>query len=313
MKLVILDASTIGSKQELALFTQFGDVDIYETTSTDERIPHIGNAEIVITNKVIIDTSVMERCPHLQLVCVTATGVNNVDLESAEKHKILIKNAKAYSTQSVAQHTLTCLLYLNSRLGHYIDYTASGQYSSNKLFTYLGPEFHNLQGKTVGIIGLGAIGRKVAQLLDALGCKICYYSTTGKNTTTDYQRLPLEQLLAESDIVTIHAPLTDATYKLISSKELALMKKTAILINMGRGGIVDEHDLSKALSNNEIASACLDVFESEPLPINSPLFPFLKTEKLIITPHIAWASVQARKRLLEITAQNIRHYNASKE
>ncbi len=310
MKIAILDAETIGNEYELEVFSHLGELNVFQSTSLEQRLDHISDADVVITNKVLIDRYVIDQCPHLRLICVTATGMNNVDLDTAEKHKISVRNAKAYSTQSVAQHTLTCLLFQVSHIEYYKNYTTSGQYSQNQFFTHLGPKIHSLQGKTLGIIGLGAIGRKVAQLADAFGCKICYYSTTGKNSTTDYQRLPLEQLLADSDYVTIHAPLTDITYNLIAAKELSLMKPDSILLNMGRGGIINESDLAKALTNGKIASACLDVLEQEPLLQNSPLVPLLSTGKLMITPHIAWSSVEARKRLLEITVQNIKLYQS---
>ncbi len=310
MKIALLDAATIGNDHELETLTQLGDLTVFQSTSLDERLDHIADAEVVITNKVLIDRYVMEQCPKLKLVCIAATGTNNVDQEAADKHKLLVRNVKAYSTQSVAQHTMTCLLYQVSHIEYYKHYTDSGAYTKGEFFTHLGPKFHTLQGKTLGIVGLGAIGRKVAQLAEAFGCKICYYSTTGKNSTTDYQRLPLDQLLAESDYVSIHAPLNDETYNLIAYKELCAMKPEAILLNMGRGGIVNEYDLAKALTIGKIASACLDVLETEPLQENSPLIPLLGTGKLLITPHIAWSSVEARKRLIEITVQNIKQYQA---
>lgn len=308
MKITILDAATIGNEQELCMFSQFGELTIFASTTADQRLNHISDADIIITNKVVIDQFVIENSPKLKLICVTATGINNIDVEAAEKYKISVKNAKAYSTASVAQHTMACLLHQVSQIEYYKNYTASGQYSDSPYFTHLGPTIHSLHGKMLGIIGLGAIGRKVAQLAEAFGCRICYYSTTGKNSTTDYQRLPLQELLSESDYVTIHAPLTDATYKLIGSIELDMMKPSAILLNMGRGGIIDESELAAALTEGSIASACLDVLEHEPLPADSPLVPLLQTEKLLITPHIAWAGQEARKRLLEITAQNIKIY-----
>lgn len=310
MKIALLDASTIGTGSELEVFAQMGELTIFQSTSLEERLEHIADAEVVITNKVLIDRYVIEHCPNIRLVCITATGTNNVDLVLAEKHKIQVRNVKAYSTQSVAQHTMTCLLYQVSHLEYYKNYTDSGAYAQSNSFTHLGPKFHTLQGKTLGVIGLGAIGRKVAQLAEAFGCKICYYSTTGKNSTSEYQRLPLDQLLAESDYICIHAPLNDETYNMIAYKELCIMKPDAILLNMGRGGIINEYDLAKALINGKIASACLDVLESEPLQENSPLVPLLGTGRLLITPHIAWSSVEARKRLIEITVQNIKQYLA---
>lgn len=310
MKIAILDAATIGNAQELEVFAHIGEISVFQSTTPEERLIHIADAEVVITNKVLIDSFVMEHCPKLKLVCITATGTNNVDQDAADKHKILVRNVKAYSTQSVAQHTLTCLLYQVSQIEYYKRYTDSGEYSKGSFFTHLGPKFHTLQGKTLGIVGLGAIGRKVAQLAEAFGCKICYYSTTGKNSTTDYQRLPLDQLLSDSDYISIHAPLNDDTYNLFKYKELCAMKPDAILLNMGRGGIVNEYDLAKALQNGKIASACLDVLETEPLLADSPLVALLGTGKLLITPHIAWSSVEARKRLIEITVQNVKLYQS---
>ena len=298
LSLVILDADTLGSTVNLERFSDFGTVRIFAQTAKHERVAHIANAQIIITNKVIIDKEIIDACPQLQLVCVTATGMNNVDVEYAKCKGIAVKNVAGYSTHSVAQHTFALLLSLVHHVEYYNNYVASKMYSQQNLFTHIQYGFPELYGKTWGIIGLGAIGRTVANIAGAFGCKVCYYSTSGKNTANDYEKKSLNDLLVSSDIVSIHAPLNEQTLGLIGANELQQMKSTAYLINVGRGGIVNESDLAQALRCNEIAGACLDVMQHEPLPQNSPLLSEDLRSKLLITPHIAWTSNEALETLM---------------
>ncbi|MCL2327889.1 MAG: D-2-hydroxyacid dehydrogenase [Bacteroidetes bacterium] len=303
--LVILDADTLGANVNLNRFSDFGAVRIFAQTAKHERLAHIGNAQIIITNKVIIDKEIIDACEQLQLVCLTATGMNNVDVEYAKRKGIAVKNVAGYSTHSVAQHTFALLLSLMHHIEYYSNYVASKTYSQQNLFTHIQQGYSELYGKTWGIIGLGAIGRAVAKIAEAFGCKVCYYSTSGKNATSDYEQKSLNDLLASSDIVSIHAPLNEQTLGLIGAKELQQMKSSAYLINVGRGGIVNEPDLAQALRCNEIAGACLDVMQQEPLPENSPLLADDLRAKLLITPHIAWISNEALETLMNRVYEHI--------
>jgi lactate dehydrogenase-like 2-hydroxyacid dehydrogenase len=306
--IVFLDADTLGEVTGFYQLTKQGNLTVYPSTLPDQRIERIVGREIVITNKVVIDREVMEACPTLKLICIAATGKNNIDLACAEEKGILVKNVAGYSTESVVQHSFSMLFYLAGHLPYYDHFVKNGDYARNNLFTHLGKPFFELAGKKYGIIGLGTIGKRIAQVASAFGARIEYYSTTGKNVNTGYMSVSLPQLLRESDVLSIHCPLTKATHNLIGFDQLCMMKKEAILINAGRGGIVDEAALAKALDEGRIAAAALDVLEKEPPEITNPLFSIKHPEKLLITPHIAWASRESRERLMDGIIQNISEY-----
>src|ERR1035437_6401998 len=258
-KIVILDAKVISSDETLQMFKQYGELTMWQTTNLSERKEHIADATIIITNKVLLDKTILEVCPKLKLICLTATGMNNVDLSYAHEKGITVKNVAGYSTNSVAQHTFSMLFYLLSQPAYYDAFVKSGEYSKLDVFTHFGPGFWELKGKRWGIIGLGAIGRKVAQIASVFGCDVQYYSTSGKNNTVDYKSVSLDELLSSSRIISIHAPLNEKTLGLISYPQLQKMQKDAILLNVGRGPIVDEIALAKALDEKLIFGACLDV------------------------------------------------------
>jgi len=308
MHIVFLDTDTVGDLAELRLLEQFGKFTLYPYTAATETIERIKDAEIVITNKVILDRKIIEASSALKLICVAATGTNNIDLKAAEERGIPVKNVKGYSTDSVAQHTFALIFHLLNHLYYYDTYVKSGIYSNSQLFTNLKKEITELKGKTLGIIGFGAIGQRVAQLAEVFGAKIIYYSTSGKNNNRNYRRLPLHELLAESDIVSIHAPLNDNTKYLIGYNELELMKRHALLVNTGRGGIVHEGDLARALNETMIQAAALDVFEKEPLPADNPLLTVKEPGRLLLTPHVAWSAREARQELLWQIAEHIKEY-----
>ncbi|MDR2036808.1 MAG: D-2-hydroxyacid dehydrogenase [Bacteroidales bacterium] len=310
MEIVFLDAATIGDVPNLDEIKKLGEYTSYENTMPEESIHRLRNADIVIVNKVLINKEVMDACPNLKLVCVSATGMNNVDLEYAGKKGIEVKNVAGYSTNSVAQVTFSLILEILVRTHYYNDYIQSGKYSSSSLFTHFGPSFWELNEKQMGIIGLGAIGGKVADIAGAFGAKICYHSTSGKNMDRPYKHLSLEELLQTSDIVSIHAPLNDQTLNLIDLPQLQLMKRSALLINVGRGGIVNETALAKAIDEGMIAGAGSDVFTREPLPEDHPFLKVKKKENLLLLPHIAWASLEARSLLVSRIAGNIKKYMA---
>lgn len=314
MKIAILDALTLGTDVNLEIFRDFGYVEIYETTnSKQETIERVKDKTVIITNKVIIDKEVMDNAPYLKLVCVAATGYNNVDVDYAKKRKIAITNVAGYSTNSVVQHTFAMLFYLLEHLKYYDEYVKSGEYAKSPIFTNIDKPFWEISGKVWGIIGLGTIGKKVAQVAESFGCDVVYYSTSGKNFHPNYTHKGLDELLSMSDIVSIHAPLNQNTKNLITYDKLKLMKSSAILLNLGRGGIVDESDLAKALDEGLIAAAGLDVLLKEPIDPNNPLLKIKNKERLLITPHIAWTSIEARNKLVKEIYLNIESFLRGKE
>ncbi|MEO5998157.1 MAG: D-2-hydroxyacid dehydrogenase [Chitinophagaceae bacterium] len=308
MNLVFLDTKTIGVVPNLHLLEQFGKVDYHETTRPEETLERIKDADIVITNKVVLDKTIIERANKLKLICVAATGTNNIDKAAALERGIPVKNAADYSSKSVAQGTFSLLLLLINNIPYYDNYVKQGDYSQSDIFTHYGKPFWELSGKRFGIIGLGNIGRQVAKIADAFGTEVVYYSASGQTTSELYQRLDLEELLSTSDIVSIHAPLNEHTSNLINYDRLNIMKRSSILINAGRGGIVNEADLARAIDEDLIAGAGIDVFEKEPIDLNNPLLKVQKKDKLVLTPHVTWASIEARILLIEKVARNIREY-----
>lgn len=310
MNIVFLDAKTVGDVPNLKSLEEFGNVTYYPVTKPEETKARIQNADIVITNKVVLDRSLLKGASQLKLICIAATGMNNVDLEAAKMLGIPVKNVSGYSTKSVTQCTFAMIFHLIQQLNYYDEYVKSGDYSKSEIFTNQDRSFFELSGKRIGIIGLGQIGRSVAALAEAFGAEVVYYSTSGKNNDQPYTQLDLNGLLTTSEIVSIHAPLNEDTRNLIGANELSIMKSSALLINTGRGGIVDENALSQAIDSDQIAGAGIDVFENEPMKSVNPLLQISKKEKLVLTPHIAWASVEARTELIDGVMKNIREFIA---
>lgn len=310
MKIVFLDAKTIGDDLDLSGFDRFGEVVKYDYSTPEEAAVRSREADVLIVNKVQINEASTGDAEHLKLVCVTATGTNNLDKEYLERRNIAWRNVAGYSTETVAQHTFALLFYLMEKMNYYDQYVKSGKYMNDRLFTHFSNVFYELNGKTWGIIGMGNIGRRVAEIAKVFGCNVIYYSTTGKNQQQDFQRVEWEELLTQSDIISVHAPLTDATLNLMDAEAFAKMKPSAIFINVGRGPIVVEEDLCRALEIGEIAAAGLDVLREEPMSKDNPLQRIQDSSKLVITPHIAWASVEARKRLMKIVEKQIEDFLA---
>ncbi len=306
MTLSLLDCATLGSV-DLSIFDRFGIMRSYESTSLDERIAHIGISEIVLTNKVVIDEDVMARCPNLKLICVTATGTNNVDLEYAKDHHIVVKNVAGYSTTSVAQATFAMALSIIGNSAYYDAYVKSKVWSKSEIFTNFNREFFELKGKVWGIIGLGNIGKEVAKIASVFGANVQYYSTSGKNHDSEYNSVNLDRLLASSDVISIHAPLNTQTENLIQKAELLKMKEGAIILNMGRGGIINEQDLAEVIDSRDIFAG-LDVAKTEPIEEGNPLLHIRKKEHIRFTPHTAWASKEARATLIKLVAKNIENF-----
>ncbi len=305
MKIVFLDASTLG-ETSLAPIEALGELVCYDCSTHAEALERVRDAEVIITNKVVIDDEVMSAAPSLKLICEAATGVNNIDLEAADKRGIPVRNVAGYSTESVVQLTFALLLELVCRVAKHSAWIHDGHYSASPIFTNPAASFMELSGRTMGIVGMGAIGQRVAQVATSFGMKVIYYSTSGTSHCKDYPSVALDQLLEESDVISIHAPMNERTRGLIGAAELAKMKPTSYIINIGRGGIVDEAALSEAVGSGIIAGAGLDVFSREPLPAENPLLHCKMPDNLVFTPHIGWASNEAIARLVDGIAGNIR-------
>ena len=310
MKIVFLDAKTIGEDIDLSGFDELGEVVKYGFSTAEEARERSKDADVLVLNKVQVNEQTIGAAKHLKLVCVTATGTNNLDKEYLAKQGIEWRNVAGYSTESVAEHTFAMLFYLLEKLPYYDNYVKSEKYVNDVSFTHFAKAFHELSGKTYGIIGLGNIGRRVADIAKAFGCHVIYYSTSGRNSQPGYERVSFDELLERSDIVSIHAPLDENTLGLMNQKAFAKMKSSAILLNVGRGPIINEADLAEALNNRMIAAAGLDVLSVEPMQPENPLRGIKDSERLLITPHIAWAGVEARMRLMDIILNQIKEFFA---
>lgn len=307
MKIVYLDNYPLGDVS-LAPIEKLGDYTAYFNTKPEEVIARAADADVVIVNKVKLMKPEIDGLPKLKLICVSATGVNNVDVDYATSKGIPVKNVPAYSTESVAEATFGFALALLRNVVYYDRYVKDGSYSRSGLAFHMGRPVGELHGKAWGIIGLGAIGRRVAAIAQAFGAEVSYHSTSGKNLDGGYRHKTLEELLETSDIVSVHAPLNDQTDNLLNYNRLKLMKPSGVLINVGRGGIVNEADLARALDEGLLAGAGLDVFRVEPLAADSPLLRIRDKDKLILAPHSAWTSREARELLVERVAGNIREF-----
>lgn len=305
MKIVMLERDNVGSDLDLSKFENLGELTIYGRTKPEEIAERIKDAEIVILNKMPMNEATMKEAKNLKLLCVTATGTDNVDSDYCLRRGIEVRNVKGYSTETVVQHTFALLFYLWEHMPYYDHYVKSGEYEKNPLFTYFERHFHDLYGKKWGIAGLGEIGKRVYDVAKAFGAHPVYYSTGNKNFQEGYERVSFDTLLSECDIISVHAPLNENTAGLFDRNAFSKMKNTAYFINVGRGPIVDEQALVWALNNGEIAGAALDVLSKEPITKDNPLNEIKDSSKLVITPHIAWASIEARNRLMDGVYKNI--------
>ena len=308
--IVFLDAYSLG-KADLSAIRTLGNYTEYEYTRRDQVVERCREAEIAITNKVVFDRASLEQLPRLRLICVAATGMNHIDLEAAAERGIAVKNAVGYSTHSVTETTIGAAIALMRQVIYYDRYVKQ-EYGGSERQYHFGRTTHQLFGSRWGIIGLGNIGHSVAKVAEALGCEVAYTSTSGVAREEPYPCRPLDELLAWADVVSIHAPLNDRTRGLIGARELARMKPSALLINVARGGIVDEAALAAALDEGRLAGAALDVFAHEPLEADSPLLRVRDTDRLLLSPHNAWSPVEAVAVLVECIARNIREFYAER-
>ncbi|MFI3171169.1 MAG: D-2-hydroxyacid dehydrogenase [Eubacteriales bacterium] len=311
MKIVFLDVKTIGEDIDLSGFEQLGEVVTYSFTSSKEAPERVKDADVIILNKVQINEDTIGTAEHLKLVCVTATGTNNLDKDYLDSKGIAWRNVAGYSTASVTQHTFALLFYLLEKLPYYDKYVKEERYVNDVIFTHFGEVFHELTGKTFGIIGLGEIGRNVATIAKLFGANVIYYSASGGEPQEGFTQVDFDTLLTTSDVLSVHAPLNESTEGLMNKAAFAKMKSTAIFLNLGRGPIVVEEDLTEALENGVIAAAGLDVLAVEPMQESCPYLRIKDSQKLIITPHIAWASVEARNRLMSMILQQVQDFSLS--
>jgi glycerate dehydrogenase len=308
-KIVFLDSSTLGSDINLKKLEKLGELKLYETTTKAQTLNRVKDADIVISNKVVIDKEIIKNS-NIKLICVAATGMNNIDIEYATSRGIEVKNVSGYSTQSVVNITFATVLNLLTKLNYYDSY-GKDNWKDSAIFTNVSKPFNELYGKTWGIIGLGSIGKAVAKIAASFGCRVIYYSTSGNNNSNIANRVDLKYLLKNSDIISIHAPLNDDTNNLLNYKKLSRLKDGAILVNMGRGGIVNENDIAKIIDERELYFG-LDVMPKEPIDKNHPLLKIKNRDRLILTPHIAWTSIEARRELLNGIINNIKEFNCAK-
>lgn len=313
MKIVFLERNSLGEDVDLSYFEELGEVVYHETSTKEEAALRTVDADIVISNKVAMSEETLSNAKNLKMICLTATGTNNVDFTYVNSRNIPVANVKSYSTDSVVQHTFAMLFYLLEKLPYYDGYVKSGDYSRGNLFSHFSYQYHELAGMRFGIIGLGEIGRKVGQIAKAFGCEVCYYSTSGKNNNSEFKQLSLSELLQTSDVVSVHAPLNENTLNLMDEEQFRMMKPGAIFLNLGRGPIVVEEALYKAISENWIGGAGIDVLRVEPMEQNNPLLKLQDSNRIIITPHIGWATLEARSRCAREVFENIKAFMRGEE
>lgn len=304
MKIVFLDAGTMGTSS-LAPIESQGELVAWPNSTPEESVARVSDCDVLIVNKIKVNDRLLDAAPRLRLVCEAGTGINNIDVDACERRGVLVRNVAGYSTDSVVQETFMHILNLLGNGAYFDEVVKSGAYSRSGLFTDYSRPFIEMAGKTLGVIGLGAIGSKVARIGTAFGMKVVYYSTSGTSHSTEYPSVPLERLMSESDVISVHAPYNERTAGLVGEKELRMMKPKAIIVNMGRGGIVVEDALAKVIDEGVIGGAGLDVYSVEPIPADHPLLHTRHPERLSLTPHVAWASIEARERLIQSIADNI--------
>lgn len=307
MKIVVLEGNAAGQGVSWDVLQQYGELTVYPGLSQAEVREKIRDADVIVPNKLVIDASVLEGS-RVRLVCEAATGYNNIDIDYCRAHGIRVTNVRNYSTDSVAQHTLALVLAVSERLAYYDRYVKDGSYAAGTAFSHVAHNFHELSGKTFGIVGLGNIGRRVAELATAFGCRVIYYSASGQTYDVPYTRVSFDELLTDSDILTVHCPLTEQTRHLFTYEAFVKMKPEAVFVNVARGPVVCEADLARAIAEEQIAGAGLDVFEREPMPEDSPLLSVGKQDHLVMVPHIGWGAIEARQRLIADIAHSLSCY-----
>lgn len=305
MKIVVLDRTSVGEDVSVEEMKKYGDVSFYNSTPDGLVAERVADADIVVANKNPINEASLRDAKRVKLVCQFATGYDNVDIAYCKSRGIRVVNVRNYSTAAVAQHTIALALSVLENLPYYDEYVKSGAYSRQERFAHFGKVYYELEGKTWGIIGMGNIGHSVARIAEALGCRVIFYSASGNSVCTEYERVDFETLLAQSDVLSLHCPLSERTRHIMDEEAFARMKPSAILVNVARGAVVDTAALGRALKNGQIRGAGMDVFETEPMRADDPLLELEDTGRLQMTPHMAWASIEARTRCVTETCKNI--------
>lgn len=309
MKIVLLERNSAGTDVSVDCFKELGEVTAYANTVTVEEVAErVKDADVIVCNKAPMREESLKDASRVRLICELATGFDNCDLAYCRKRGIQVRNVVDYSTDMVAQHTFTLALALSQKLVHYDQYVKSGAYGAQDRFSNFDVPFYELAGKVWGIVGMGNIGKRVAKIAQAFGCRVIFHSITGKSTCTDYPQVDKDTLLRESDFLSLHCPLSELSRNFIDREALKKMKKTAVLVNVARGPVVNNRDLYEALEAGEIMAAGLDVIEQEPITPENPLGRIMDSSRLIITPHLAWASVEARTRCVQGVYENIRTF-----
>ncbi len=307
MQISVLDAGTLGDDLDLTVLDRFGEVTVYQGTAADETVSHIGDADTVVVNKVKINADVLAKTPKLKLICIAATGFDNIDIAACRAADVAVCNVVGYSTDSVAQITVASAMYLACKYGTYLPFVADGEYSNGTTANKVSPPFYELRGKTWGIVGYGNIGKQVGAVAAALGCNVIVNKRT---PVEDAECVDIDTLCEKADIISIHTPLNDGTRNLINAERIAKMKPSAIVVNTARGAVTDEKALADAVKQGNIAGLASDVYSAEPMPKTHPLYEIKDLPNVCLTPHMAWAAYEARNRCLDEIVQNIESFLA---
>lgn len=305
MKIVLLDASTLGDDISLEPIKKLGECVVYENIDNGDIEKALSDADVCVTNKKLLGEHNLKNCSALKLICLTATGYNNVDVEYCRQRGIKVRNVPGYCKESVCQHTFTLLLSLIESISYYDNFVKDGSYTKSGIANHLAVPFDEICAKTWGIIGMGGIGREVAKVAEAFGAHVIFSPVSGKSRKEAFEEVEMEELFRRSDIISIHSPLNEKTENLVNMEKLKLMKKEAVIINVGRGAIVNSHDLVEAVDTGIIKGAGIDVYPTEPPAIDDPFMNIKHPERFVLTPHIAWASLRARQRCIDIVGENI--------
>ena len=305
MKIVLLDAMTLGDDISLEPITLKGECIVYENIDDKDIAKALFDADVCVTNKKLLGEHNLKVCKNLKLICLTATGYNNVDVEYCKKRGIKVRNVPGYCKESVCQHTFALLLSLMESMSYYDNFVKDGSYTKSGLANHLAMPFDEISGKQWGIIGMGGIGREVGKVAQAFGAHVIYAPVSGKSRKEDYEEVTLDELFKRSDIISIHSPLNDKTENLVNMDKIKLMKKNAVIINVGRGAIVNSHDLTEAVDSGMIKGTGIDVYPTEPPAKDDPFMNIKHPERFVLTPHIAWASLTARQRCVDVVGENI--------
>ncbi len=307
MKISVLDVKTLGNDLDFSGIHKLGDVTVYDLTTSEQVIDRIKDAEVLILNKVKLHKENLPYAKKLKLICITATGFDNVDIDYCKEHGIAVCNVVGYSTDSVVQLTVSMAFSLATNLLSYDRYVKSGEYTKSGIFNRVEPVFHEMSALTWGVVGLGTIGTKVARIAQTMGCRVLAYKRT---PVEEFPCVDLDTLCRESDIITVHTPLNDETYRLINGEQLSKMKESVILVNVARGAVFDEEAVAEAMLNGKLGGLGVDVYSTEPLQQDSPYQKLLGLENVLFTPHMAWGAYDARQRCIDEIEENIKSFAA---